>query len=279
MSFSRIKQVLKQEQGLDISRYAESFLDKSLEQRMQATACVSPEDYGAHLEQNPAERKNLHHSLLIHFSQFFRHPLTFAVLEGMILPELIHRKQREQSREIRIWSAGCAAGHEVYSLAILLEEALGNSPSGLTYRIFATDHDESQLEQAREGYYPLATLDNLSLKRCRTWFTPQAEGYRVRPALHKNLEFSTFDLLQKERGCPPASIFGEFDIILCCNLLFYYRPKMQNAIFERFEGCLARHGLLVTGEAEHGLARARHYCEVVPPAPIFRMNRTRIKNS
>jgi chemotaxis methyl-accepting protein methylase len=273
MSFSRIKQLLKQERGLDLSMYADSFLEKSLEQRMQATACASPDDYCAHLEQNPAEGKVFQASLHNHFSQFFRHPLTFAVLEGVILPELIQKKKQEQRSEIRIWSAGCAAGQEACSLAILLEEALGNSHPGLTYRIFATDRDEGQLEQAREGYYPAAALDNLSLKRTRTWFTPQAKGYRVRPALHQNLDFSTFDLLQQERGSPPTSIFGDFDLIMCCNVLIYYRPKTQNAILDRFEGCLARDGVLVTGEAEHGLALADHYRAVCPPAPVFRMNR------
>ena len=279
MTFSRIKQLLKQEHGVDISMYADSFLGKSLEQRMQDTACVSPDDYCAHLEQNPAEGKVLQKSLQNHFSQFFRNPLTFAVLEGVILPTLIQKKKQEQRSEIRIWSAGCAAGQEACSLAILLEEALGNSHPGLTYRIFATDSDEDQLDQARAGYYPAAALDNLSLKRTRTWFTPQAQGYQVRPALHKNLDFSAFDLIQKERGCPPTSIFGDFDLIMCCNLLIYYRAKSQNAVFDRFEGGLARGGVLVTGEAEHGLALARHYREVCPPAPIFRLNRSTRKSA
>ncbi len=279
MNFSRIKQLLKQEHGMDLSMYADSFLEKSFEQRMQATACTSPDDYCAHLEQNPAEGKILQNSLQNHFSQFFRHLLTFAVLERVILPELIQKKKHDQHREIRIWSAGCAAGQEACSLAILLEEALGNSHPGLTYRIFATDLDESQLEQARAGYYPAAALDNLSLKRTRTWFTRQDQGYRVRPALHKNLDFSTFNLLQQERGCPPASIFGDFDMILCCNLLIYYRPKTRHLILDRFEGCLAHGGILVTGEAEYGLALTHHYREVCPPSPVFRLNRTTRKTS
>lgn len=271
MSFSRIKQLLKKEYALDLSPYADSFIEKSLEQRMQATGCVSPDVYCVHLEQNPEEVKVFQKSLQNHFSQFFRQPLTFAVLEGVILPRMIQEKENDQNRQIRVWSAGCAAGQEPYSLAILLEEALGNSCLGLTYRIFATDRDESQLEQAREGYYPAVALDNLSLKRTRTWFTPQAEGFRIRPEIHKNLDFSTFDLLQKERGSPPTSIFGDFDLIVCCNLLIYYRAKTQNVILDRFEGCLARGGILVTGEAEHGLALARHYREVCAPAPVFRM--------
>lgn len=89
MSFSRIKQLLKQEHSVDISMYADSFIEKSLEQRIQGTACETPEDYCALLEHNHAEGKILQNSLQIHFSQFFRHPLTFAVREGVILPELI----------------------------------------------------------------------------------------------------------------------------------------------------------------------------------------------
>lgn len=274
MKFSKVKQMLKQLHGLDISMYEAAFLERSLEKRMQATGCDSPEDYCAWLEHNPAEGKILQNSLQNHTSQFFRAPLTFAVLEGMFLPELIHKKKKDKRSEIRIWSAGCAAGQEAYSLAILLEEALGNPHPGLTYRIFATDLDETRLDEARVGYYTAEALGNLSLKRLQTWFTRQAEGYRIKPALHKNINFSLFDLTQEERVCPADSIFGDFDLVVCCNVLIYYQPKSRNLMLDKFAHCLARCGALVTGEAERAIALSHHYSEVYPQAAIFRLKRT-----
>jgi chemotaxis protein methyltransferase CheR len=279
MKFSEVKQILKQFHGLDISRYEAAFLEKSIEKRMQTTGCDSPQEYCAWLEHNPVEGEILQNSLHIHTSQFFRNPLTFAVLERLLLPELIQKKKKDKRREIRIWSAGCSAGQEAYSLAILLEEALGNSPAGLTYRIFATDLDEMRLNEARVGFYTAEALGNLSLKRAETWFTRQAEGYRLQPALQKNLDFSIFDLLMEELTCPPASIFGDFDLVVCCNVLIYYQPNHRNLMLDKFAHCLARGGYLITGETERAIALAYHAREVVPQAAIFRLNRTTRKNA
>jgi len=274
MNFSSVTRLLDQTPGMQSSIYEQAFLQTTIEKRLQETGCSSPEEYCDYWEQNPAEEQILRAALHNHFSEFFRDPLIFAILERSILPELIRKKKNDKRSEIRIWSAGCAAGQEPYSLAILLEEALGNSHPGLTYRIFASDVDETQLDEARLGYYPAAALGNLSLKRAETWFTRQGAGYVVKAALQKNINFSVFDLIQEERGCPPVSIFGDFDLLLCCNLLIYYQPAARTLILDRFEHCLARGGTLVTGAAERGLAQAHQYREVFPQAAIFRINRT-----
>ena len=279
MNFSSVTRLLDRTPGMLSSGYEQAFLQTSIEKRLQETGCSSPEEYCNYLEQNPAEGQILRACLHNHFSEFFRDPLTYAVLERSILPELIRRKKKDKRSEIRIWSAGCAAGQEPYSLAILLEEALGNSQPGLTYRIFATDVDETQLDEARLGYYTSAALGNLSLKRAETWLTRQGGGYEVKAALQRNIDFSAFDLVQEERGCPPASIFGDFDLLLCCNLLIYYQPGTQTLILDRLEHCLARGGSLVTGSAERGLALAHHYREVYPQAAIFQQNRATRKKT
>jgi chemotaxis methyl-accepting protein methylase len=273
MNFSSVTRLLDQTPGMHSTTYERAFLQTSIEKRLQETGCGSPEEYCSYWEENPAEEQILRASLHNHFSEFFRDPLTFAILERSILPELIQKKKNDKRSEIRIWSAGCAAGQEPYSLAILLEEALGNSHPGLTYRIFATDLDETQLDEARLGYYQPAALGNLSLKRTETWFTRQAGGYVVKAVLQRNINFSVFDLIQEERGCPPVSIFGDFDLLLCCNLLIYYHPGTRTLILDRFEHCLARGGTLVTGSAERGLVLAHHFREGYPQAAIFQLNR------
>ncbi len=273
MNFSGVTRLLDQTPGMQSSIYEPAFLQASIEKRLQETGCGSVEEYCGYWEQNPVEEQILRASLHNHFSEFFRDPLTFAILECSVLPELIQKKKNDKRSEIRIWSAGCAAGQEPYSLAILLEEALGNYHPGMTYRIFATDVDETQLNEARLGYYPAAALGKLSLKRAETWFTWQGGGYVVKDALKNNINFSTFDLIQEERGSPPASIFGDFDLLVCCNLLIYYQPETRALILDRFEHSLARGGTLVAGAAERRVVLAHHFREVYPQAAIFQLNR------
>ncbi len=270
INFPILIQQLEQQYGLDISIYDQTFLYKSIEKRIQAAQCDTFEDYLNLLEQDGGEVKHIYESLQVHFSEFFRDPMTFALLERMILPELIQKKNTSQQKEIRIWSAGCAAGQEAYSIAILFAEMIANTNQDLNYRIFGTDRDEKILETARKGSYSPSTLKNISLYRAQTWFTHQGEQYIVKSSLKEHIIFSNFDLLGDERSSPSASIFGDFDLVFCCNLLIYYQPQYREIILKKFARSLARNAYLVTGEAERAIASAYGFNEVFPYSAIFR---------
>lgn len=93
-----------------ISSYEESFLGKMLEKRIVETGCGSQKEYDILLECDSEEENLFLESLRISYSQFFRNPLTYAVLEQIILPKLIRKAGDGRPREIRIWSAACASG-------------------------------------------------------------------------------------------------------------------------------------------------------------------------
>ena len=253
----------------DISKYNVSFLNKSVQKRITETHCNSAEEYTSFLQKNDAEAMILIDSLQISYSEFFRNPVTFAVLERIILPLLILKKKNTRHKEIRIWSAACAAGQESYSLAILLDELIPNNSNKLNYRIFATDQNEEQINEAQKGMYSATELYNLSFKRLRQWFSIQGDTYSVKPDLKKNIDFSTFDLFSKKPVFPPTSIFGDFDIVMCANLLFYYKSKYQKEILEKATCCLANGGYIIVGEAERDILIKLHYKEVFPQSGIF----------
>ena len=98
-NFIQIIQQLSQISGFEMDRYDESFLIKSIENRLWETGCASPKDYCVYLVQNPAEVALFLNSLHIHFSEFFRDPLTWALLERVIIPELIQKKKTSRNSE------------------------------------------------------------------------------------------------------------------------------------------------------------------------------------
>lgn len=132
-------------QGVDVSKYDNTFLNKSIQTRIKETDCDSSEDYYRFLEQNQEETKILLESLHVNYSEFFRNSLTFSVLEHVILPSIVLKKGKERSKKIRVWTTACAAGQESYSLAMLLEELKNGSVQKIDYNIFATDLDKSQI--------------------------------------------------------------------------------------------------------------------------------------
>ena len=273
LPFHPILRIFLQSYGLDVSRYDVSFLNKSLQKRMTETHCESEETYCHLLEQNYNEGELFFDSLHNSYTEFFRNPLTFAVLERIILPSLMLKKKISKNKEIRIWSAACAAGQEAYSLAMLLEEIKNGNDENLNYRIFATDQSETQVNQSRKGTYSAAELNNLNMKRVKQWFTKQADSYSVKPELKQNIDFSVFDLFSEHLSAPPASIFGDFDLIICANLLFYYKPEFQKVIVEKTGNCLANNAYLVVGETERDILMKQNYLEVFPQSGIFQKSK------
>jgi chemotaxis protein methyltransferase CheR len=263
-----ITELLLKLKGVDVSKYDGLFLNRSLQKRIKATNCVSEGAYYTFLEQDEKEGANFMDSLNISYTDFFRNTLTFSALERIILPSIILNNANTRRKEIRIWSAACAAGQEAYSLAILLEE-LKNGNSKINFRIFATDQDVAQINVAQDGMYPADALNNMSMKRADQWFIRQGNKYTVKPELKRNIDFSVFDLVCGQLSCPPASIFGDFDLVICANILYYYKPEHQKIIIEKAGNCLTNDGYLVTGETERDILIKNDYKEVFPQSAIF----------
>ncbi|MCX5971492.1 MAG: hypothetical protein NTV14_08345, partial [Coprothermobacterota bacterium] len=166
--------LISQAYGRDISVYDSSFLAKSLQKRLAATGITSFAAYRDCLRENRTEAEDFLDSLNITYSEFFRNPLTFALLEQRVLPALVERKALT-CEEIRIWSATCAAGEEPYSIAILLDQIASATGKTIPARIFATDIGEEGLATARVGSYSAAALRNVALKHLQDCFTSRGD--------------------------------------------------------------------------------------------------------
>ena len=255
---------------LDLSVYDELFLDKTLKGRKEATGAATYEAYVAHLLEDPVELSRLTESLTNCYSEFFRNPLTFALLEQFVIPNLFSTKEQNHGRELRIWSAGCSAGQEPYSVAILADDYRRFSGTRTGFTIFATDYSERILEIARRGIYDESALKNTRLTYINRYFHKQQEHYRIIPDIMEQVDFSCYDLLAPGSGSPPASIYGDFDLVLCSNVLYYYSPEIKKRMLEKIVGSLNPGGFLVTSEAEKPIIKqARGFRQFAPPAPIF----------
>jgi len=265
----KIVGILMSLHGIDLTKFDAYFLERSVRKRIKETHCASEAAYFNILENNKKEGIILLDSLNISYTEFFRNPLTFAVLERIILPSVILKRGNARQKEIRIWSAACAGGQEAYSLAMLMEEQINEGTNKLNYRIFVTDLKGPQVNAAQEGRYAATDLNNLNLNRVNQWFTRNGDTFTVKNELKKNIDFSVFDLFNDQLSCPPASIFGDFDLVICANILFYYRPEYQNKIIKKISDSMAQGGYLVTGETERDRLLKQNYIEVFPQSCIF----------
>jgi chemotaxis protein methyltransferase CheR len=253
------------EDRINVSCYDETFLHNTLQTRMKEVNCSSTEAYYGFLKQHPDEKNKLLSSLQNGYSTFFRNSLTFAAIEHLLLPKGI-----SNSKEIRIWSAACAAGQEAYSMAMLLEDHLNCKTKNAGYRIFATDHNKTLIERAQKGIYYTDHLDNLSKKYINRWFIKKGDYYTVKPTLKEQIDFSVFDLLDEKHSSPPSSIFGNFDFVICANLLFYYKAEYRKKMINKVINSMAEDAYLIVGETERDILLSDRFSEVYPHSAIFK---------
>ncbi len=262
--------VMSEKYQTDISMFDDSFLAKTITGRISELSLKNRSDYVSYLADNQAESDFLRLALNNSFSEFFRNPLTFLMIEQLVLPKIFSRKVNDKSGEIRIWSAGCAAGQEPYSIAILAEDyRLVNRPD-INLRIFGTDIIQKELSTASKGIFHFRSLQNTRLYHINKYFSNSGEFYSINSNIKDLVDFSLYDLLDENPGVPPSSIYGDFDIVMCSNLLFYYKPEIQKIILTRLSNSLVPGGFLITGEAEFAIVKSfRGFKQLADPAAIF----------
>ena len=190
----------------------------------------------------PSLSQRVVEALLNNETYFFRDRSPFDLLARHALPELARR--REKSRRLRIWSAGCSTGQEVYSLAMLFAEN-PEAWRGWTVDILGTDVSTECIDRARAGAYSQFEVQRgLGIAQMIKWFEECPDGWRAVETLRKPVRFQVHNLLEP----PPHP--GGFDIVLCRNVLLYLSADKRALAFERLASAMAEDGWLMLGAGE-----------------------------
>ncbi len=180
--------------------------------------------------------------MLNHESSFFRDLNVFQSLENAILPAL--REATASKKQLRIWCAGCSTGKEAYSIAMTLKH-MGDMWDGWRISILGTDVSPLAIEEAKRGRYTQMEMQRgLAINDLLRWFTPEGEHWQIRDELREMVSFHTDNLLD------PRVVSGEFDLILCRNVLFYFPEEKRRCAFTRLARHVRQGSYLVLGAGE-----------------------------
>jgi len=178
-------------------------------------------------------------------TSFFRDTAPFELLRHKLLPELIDRRSKGvRPIPMRIWSAACSTGQEVYTVGIILKELLGNF-SGYDIRILGTDVSNRAIAAASRGHFThLEIQRGLSEAAAEKYFTREAGEWKVRDEVRALATFRRMNLLEAFAFPVP------FDIIMCRNVAIYFSEQDRSRMFRNLSRCLARDGNLIIGSTE-----------------------------
>jgi chemotaxis protein methyltransferase CheR len=202
-------------------------------------------------------------ALLNNETYFFRDRGPFDVLQRHALPELAQR--RAKTKRLRIWSAGCSTGQEVYSLAMLFAED-PEAWRGWTIDILGTDVSTSCIDRARSGAYSQFEVQRgLGINQMIKWFEECPDGWRAVEALRRPVRFQVHNILE------PAPHPGGFDIVLCRNVLLYLSPEKKMLSFERLAGAMAEDGFLMLGAGETVIGQTKKLGADINARGLYRL--------
>jgi chemotaxis protein methyltransferase CheR len=239
--FSRLKDFIYKECGINIVDSKKTMLEARLQKRLRKLDLTSFSQYCDYLFSPHGideELTDMINQVTTNKTDFFREPAHFEYLRHKVLPELTRT-----GGTIAAWSAGCSTGEEPYTLAMVFKEF------GCNFVILATDISTRVLDKAKLAVYDEERIDPISPELRRKYLLASKDRakrlYRITPELREHVKFRKLNFMDGDFG------FREpLDIIFCRNVIIYFDKPTQERLLNKFCNYLSPHGYLFMGHSE-----------------------------
>lgn len=252
---AQVAEIVRRRTGLVFPESRIADFEAAVRRAMARSGVREPSALVELLERDPAARDALVAEVTVGESYFQRDAAQFEFLRRHALPQLLEARAGE--RPVRVWSAGCAAGEEPYSVAMLFDEldALDE------VEIVGTDISRPRLADAQRGVYSRWALRNTPDSVRDRYFRPRGRYYELTRRIRERAEFRYLNLAEDEFPSFSSGIWG-MDLILCRNVLIYFDEATIERVARRLLATLTDDGWLVLGASDPAMA-TRVPCDVV----------------
>jgi chemotaxis protein methyltransferase CheR len=251
--FGRFRELVEVEVGIHLTSVKQALVNARLLSRIRELGLGTFQEYYERVIASP-------HDELIRFinaictneTRFFREPAQFEYLRTTLVTRWrAEGDAHRRPRRVRVWSAACSSGEEPYTLAMTLLTCL---PPDWSVEIVATDISTKVLDKAVAAVYSMERLKEIPSELHQRFLlrgTGSRDGvFRVGPTARAAVTFQRLNLVTGD-----FNELGRFDLILCRNVLMYFRPETRRDVVSRLLGQLSPAGQLFVGHSEslHGL--------------------------
>jgi chemotaxis protein methyltransferase CheR len=233
------------------------YLDESkkylLETRLNTVAeeqgCASFQDFfkKAKADASKSIERKIIDAISTNETLFFRDSGPFQLLQHKIFPELIDArsgKAPQLKTNLKIWSAASSTGQELYSVAIVLQELLGDM-SKYSIKLLGTDISDAAVSQASSGKFNKFEIERgLARDKLAKYFSVAGQTWKINDQIRAMVNFRKFNLMTPFIG------LGKFDIVLCRNVAIYFTLEDRKKLFNKIADVLEPDGYLIIGSTE-----------------------------
>ncbi|MGE4133263.1 MAG: CheR family methyltransferase [Bdellovibrionales bacterium] len=244
----RLAEIVREETGNQVMEKNFSMIESRIRAHLGRLGIEDMQAYWDYFEAHEElERDALQSLMTTHYTFFFREFAHFEILEKWWAAEKTRLMPRHQKdgQPIRIWSAACSRGQEVYSLAMFLDKRMS-----IPFEIFGSDVDAESVAFARNGVYPLKEVNTIPHEYLAGYWkkgTGSVKDYAaIHPNIKKKVSFQPLNLLELDRW----SDTRQFDVIFCRNVFIYFSDENVQKIASSLAKRLSPGGLFISGMSE-----------------------------
>lgn len=233
MDFTEFHNWIYRQFNINLNAYKPEQLNRRIGSLMSRIGVSSLEEYKKILSTDKEQRERFLDFITINVTEFFRNPELFFELQG-VLKDYI-----KDNFNLKIWSAACSIGCEPYSIAMIVKEI---APT-IRASIIATDIDSNILKRAEMGEYLPVEMKNVNEFYRAKYFNKVNDRFLIDSRIKTMVTFKKHDLIVD-------SYESGFDLIVCRNVIIYFKNEVKQEIFKKFSNSLKKGGLLFVGATE-----------------------------
>ncbi|MBF0423974.1 MAG: protein-glutamate O-methyltransferase CheR [Magnetococcales bacterium] len=270
--FKLISGFLHEHSGILVGEGKEYLVENRLTVLLVQNGCENFRDLYDKLKKDTGPLRNkVIDAMTTNETLWFRDASFATAVTETVIPALI---AKAATHPIRIWSAACSTGQEPYSIAMLLHEGVGNmgakGPPMAKFKIVGTDISPSAIAIAKAARYSqLAISRGMKPEFLEKYFSKTGMVHEVKPEIRAMVEYKQFNLKDD------FSQHGQFDFVMCRNVLIYFNEDLKKEIYQKIHRVLAKDGWMAIGASESPRGYTDAFEQVVVKgAALFRPKRT-----
>jgi len=264
-NFLFIRRLLKERAGLILGDSKDYLVRTRLAPTVRRLGLDDADQLIEEIRRNPSHplREEVIEAMVTTETSFFRDVHPFETLQQVILPRLINA--RENEKQLRFWSAACASGQEIHSLAMLIEEFF---PGLRDWKILflASDFSRSMLKRTRDGLYSQLEVNRgIPARLLLKYFHREGLNWRILPSIRDKISVQQINLTE------PLPSLPTMDIVFLRNVLIYFDVQTRHDVLAAIHRLLKPDGYLLIGGVETMIGLGEFFSrEVIANTSIYR---------
>lgn len=246
--FDHIRKIVYKTAGINLTESKRALVISRLARRLRQLDINSFQQYIRLLSGDDDEVLLMINRITTNLTRFYREKNQFPLLREMAVPLIMDRYRLRGVRPLRVWSAGCATGEEVYTIVFEIANAFnGHVPENLKLKVLGSDIDTNVLKKAAAGIYTeeeIAGVENGGREKYFDTLSPQL--FRVKDKWRKYCDFKRINLVYDD-----FSFKNKIDIIFCRNVVIYFDKETRGKLYNKFHAVLNEPGFLFAGHSEN----------------------------